>query len=94
MTTTVVTIWGVDVWCIDAFGRPEHRVLTEVKGRSVYRIDLAFRPAAAHPWNQEHVPAGDWSVEWRPMTEFYELRAQWAEALHEQSAAGEEVDGG
>ena len=60
----------------------------------VYRIDLAYRPAADHPWNQEHVPAGDWSVEWRPMAEFYKLRAQWAAALHEQSAAGEEVDGG
>lgn len=94
VTTTVVTIWGQAYWCVDAFGRPEHRVLTEVDGRAVYRVDLAFRPAAAHPWNQERVPAGDWSVEWRPMAEFYEQRAQWAEALHAQSAAGEEVGGG
>ncbi len=76
VTTTVVTIWGQQYWCIDAFGRPEHRVLTEVHGRAVYRIDLAYRPAAEHPWNQEFVPPGDWSVEWRPMTEFYRLREE------------------
>lgn len=76
--TTVVTIWGQQFWCVDAFGQPEHRALTEVDGRPVYRIDLAFRPAAAHPWNQEFVPAGDWSREWRPMSEFEQLRAQWS----------------
>ena len=94
VTTTVVTIWGQAYWCVDAFGRPEHRVLTEVDGQPVYRVDLAFRPAAAHPWNQEHVPAGDWSVEWRPMADFYELRAQWAAALQAQPAAGQEANGG
>lgn len=78
ITTTVVTIWGVEYWCIDAFGRQEHRVLTEVDGVSVYRIDLAFRPAAEHPWNQELVPWGNWSVEWRPMAEFDRLREERA----------------
>lgn len=81
ITTTVVTVWGQQYWCADAFGRPEHRVLTEVDGRPVYRIDIAFRPAAAHPWNQERVPAGDWSREWRPMAEFEALRREWAAAL-------------
>ncbi len=76
ITTTVVTIWGREFWCIDAFGRPEHRVLTQVDGVDVYRIDLAFRPAREHPWNQEFVPAGDWSVEWRPMVEFYQRRSK------------------
>lgn len=78
ITTTVVTIWGQEYWCIDAFGRPEYRILTEVDGREVYRIDLAYRPAREHPWNQEYVPAGDWSVTWKPMTEFEALRqALW-----------------
>jgi len=76
LSTTVVTIWGVEVWCIDAFGRPEDRVLTEIDGRSVYRIDPAFRPAREHPWNQEYVPPEEWSIEWRPMAEFYALRGQ------------------
>ncbi len=87
-STTVVTIWGQSYWCIDAFGRPEHRVLTEVDGREVYRIDLAFRPAAEHPWNQEFVPAGAWSVEWRPMAEFYELRRERLGAVEAHGAAG------
>lgn len=72
--TTVVTIWGVDLWCIDSFGRPEDRRLTTIDGRRVYRIDIAYRPAAAHPWNQEYVPAGDWSTRREWMTTFYELR--------------------
>lgn len=74
VATTVVTIWGHDFWCIDTFGRPEDRVLTRVDGRLVYRIDIAFRPAAEHPWNQEYVPAGDWSTRRAWMTEFYRLR--------------------
>lgn len=78
VTTTVVTIWGVEYWCIDAFGRPEDRVLTKIDGRWVYRIDIAYRPAAEHPWNQELAPWGDWSVEWRPMAEFYRLREERA----------------
>jgi len=89
ISTTVVTIWGADVWCVDAFGRPEHRVLTEIDGHPVYRIDLAFRPAADHSWNQERVPAGDWSVEWRPMAEFYTLREQRAAQLAGQAQAAE-----
>lgn len=80
-TTTVVTIWGVEWWCIDAFGSPANRVMTEIDGRRVYRIDLAFRPAAEHPWNQEYVPRADWSREWRPMAEFEALRVQRAAAL-------------
>ena len=83
VTTTVVTIWGKRFFCIDAFGRAEHRVLTEVDGHPVYRIDLAYRPAAAHPWNQEHVPPGDWRREWRPMSEFYDLRSSAATAAGE-----------
>lgn len=74
ITTTVVTIWGQRFWCIDAFGRPIDRGLRWIDGKAVYRIDLAFRPAGAHPWNQEYVPAGDWSVEWRAMAEFDQLR--------------------
>ena len=70
ISTTVVTIWGQEYWCIDAFGHPDNRVLTEVDGRSVYRIDIAYRPAAAHPWNHEYVPAGDWTIERRWMWEF------------------------
>lgn len=76
VTTTVVTIWGQEFYCIDAFGRPEHRVLTEVDGRSVYRIDIAHRPAAEHPWSMEYVPYEDWSREWRPMWEFEAIRAR------------------
>ncbi len=76
ITTTVVTIWGKEYWCIDAFGRPQDRQLTVIAGRPVYRIDIAYRPAATHPWNQEYVPDGDWSVEWRPMAEFARLREQ------------------
>lgn len=74
IATTVVTIWGQDFYCIDAFGRPEHRGLTTVDGRRVYRIDIAYRPAAAHPWNQEYVPPGDWTTRREWMTTFYELR--------------------
>lgn len=73
--TTVVTIWGVDYWCVDAFGRPADRELTRVDGRAVYRIDIAFRPAREHPWNMEFVPAGEWSRERRWMAEFEALRA-------------------
>ena len=87
-STTVVTIWGESYWCIDAFGRPEHRVLTEVDGREVYRIDLAFRPAREHPWNQEFVPAGEGSVEWRPMAEFYELREERLGGVEAHGEAG------
>lgn len=76
VTTTVVTIWSESFFCIDAFGRPEDRVLTMIDGRWVYRIDIAYRPAAEHPWNQELVPWGDWSVEWRPMAEFDRLREE------------------
>lgn len=74
VTTTVVTMWGESYWCVDSFGAPEHRVLTEVDGRDVYRIDIAHLPAAEHPWNQEYVPYSYWSREWRPMAEFYPLR--------------------
>lgn len=81
IATTVVTIWGVEIWCIDTFGRPEDRVLTRIHGRLVYRIDLAFRPAAEHHWNQEYVPAEDWSRERRWMTEFYELREKRADEI-------------
>jgi hypothetical protein len=66
-------------------------VLTEVDGRKVYRIDLAFRPAREHVWNQEHVPAGDWSVEWRPMAEFEALRR---ERLDEMMLGDEHETGG
>lgn len=76
VNTTVVTIWGVEVWCIDAFGREQDRVLTTIDGNSVYRIDIAFRPAAEHSWNMEYVPYGDWSREWRPMWEFEAIRAR------------------
>ena len=79
VATTVVTIWGQDFYCIDAFGRPEHRVLTTVDGRRVYRIDIAFRPAAAHPWNQEYVPPDDWTTRREWMTTFYELRDEVTE---------------
>lgn len=85
ITTTVVTIWGEEYWCTDSFGRPEDRVLTQVDGRPVYRIDLAFRPAGDHPWNMERVPYEEWSREWRPMTEFNALRAARAAEL-EQAA--------
>ena len=74
VATTVVTSWGQEFYCIDAFGRPEHRVLTEVDGRSVYRIDIAYRPAAAHPWNMEYVSLGDWTTRREWMTTFNELR--------------------
>ena len=73
--TTVVTIWGQEYWCIDAFGREEVRRLTWIDGRAVYRIDIAFRPAREHPWNMELVPAGEWSRERRWMEEFVALRA-------------------
>lgn len=75
VTTTVVTVWDVEVWCIDAFGRPADRRLTEIDGRRVFRIDLAYRPAAEHPWNNEYVPFGDYALEWRQMAEFNALRA-------------------
>lgn len=75
VATTVVTIWGQEYWCVDAFGRVEDRGLTEIDGRRVYRIDIAFRPAREHPWNMELVPAGEWSTARRWMTEFYSLRA-------------------
>lgn len=80
-TTTVVTIWGVEYWCIDAFGAPGNRVMTEIDGRLVYRIDIASRPAADHPWNQEYVPRADWSRVWRPMAEFEAIRAAQAAQL-------------
>lgn len=72
--TTVVTVWGVDYWCIDAFGRPEDRAKTVIDGRPVYRIDIAFSPAHLHPWNQEYVPPGEWSTRREWMTNFYDLR--------------------
>lgn len=87
-STTVVTIWGEEYWRIDAFGRPEDRQLTEVEGHSVYRIDLAFRPAREHPWNQEFVPPDDWSVAWRPMAEFYQLREERLGAEAHGAAGG------
>jgi hypothetical protein len=74
INTTVVTIWGQEYWCIDAFGDEVNQRLTTVNGRRVYRIDIADSPPAAHPWNQEWVPWGDWSKEWRPMAEFNEIR--------------------
>lgn len=74
ITTTVVTVWGQEYFCIDTFGDAENQRLTTVDGRRVYRIDIADSPPAAHPWNQEYVPWGDWSKEWRPMSEFYEVR--------------------
>lgn len=74
ITTTVITIWGQSFWCIDAFGDEVNQRLTTVDGRRVYRIDIAYRPATAHPWNQEYVPFGQWSKKWRPMWEFAELR--------------------
>lgn len=77
ITTTVVTIWGQDFWCIDTFGSPENQRLTVVKGRLVYRIDLAFRPAIEHEWNNEFVPGDDWSTRWEPMSEFYRQRDEW-----------------
>lgn len=79
--TTVVTIWGEEFWCIDAFGRPEDRKLTWIDGRAVYRIDIAFRPAGEHGWNMEFVPVGEWSREWRWMSEFEALRAGARAAL-------------
>lgn len=91
ITTTVVTIWGGEYWCIDTFGHPDNRKLTEVNGRRVYRIDLAYQPAAEHPWNQELVLFGDWSKEWRPMTEFAALReSRRASILALSVAAGPE----
>jgi len=84
ITTTVVTIWGVELWCVDAFGLPKDRVLVEIDGRWVYRIDLMYRPAAEHDWNQEVAPWGDWSKEWRSMEAFHALRDAWdAEVLQQ-----------
>ena len=77
ISTTVVTIWGEPWVCVDAFGRPEDRQMVVIDGRPVYRIDLMYRPAADHDWNQEIVPWGDWSREWLPMVEFYALRDAW-----------------
>lgn len=81
VTTTVVTIWGQEFVCVDAFGRPEDRVLTTIDGRSVYRIDIAYRPATDHPWNMEYVPYRDWSRRWMPMQLFQAMRTQQAADL-------------
>lgn len=77
ITTTVVTIWGQDFWCIDTFGSPANQRLTRINNTLVYRIDLASRPAAAHPWNNEMVPPSDWSTRWEPMSQFNALRLEW-----------------
>ena len=76
IATTVVTIWGEDFYCIDSFGRPEDQRLTEINDRRVYRIDILFRPAVEHPWNQEYVPAGDWSTRREWMATFRTLREE------------------
>lgn len=76
INTTVVTIWGQDFWCVDTFGSPRNREMTFVKGEVVFRIDLAYRPASEHKWNNEFVPPPDWSVRWEPMAEFERLRAE------------------
>lgn len=81
ISTTVVTIWGQDFVCIDAFGEEEDQKLTVVNGRRVYRIDIAFNPAAEHPWNQEYVPDGDWSTTWLPMSDFYRVRETRLQAM-------------
>ena len=77
ITTTVVTIDGIEWFCVDAFGKPKDRVMIWLDGSPFYRIDLMYRPAAKHGWNQERFPREMWSREWRPMSEFYALREVW-----------------
>lgn len=78
-TTTVVTIWGQEYWCIDALGDAHNQRLTQVNGRPVYRIDIMSSPAAEHPWNNEYTPPGSWSRQWRPWSEFDALRSAAAQ---------------
>lgn len=76
-STTVVSFWDFELFCVDAFGHPDNREAVWVKGRYVYRIDVAFHPPEDFPYNNEFVPAGQWSREWRPMDEFNRLREVW-----------------
>lgn len=72
--TTVVTIHGKDFWCIDSFGRPIDRSLRRLYGRWVYRIDVAYNPANAYPWQNYNVPFPEYSVRTEQMSDFRKMR--------------------
>lgn len=76
-TTSTVTIWGEEFWCIDAFGKEKDQRLTWVNGKKVYRIDIALKPPDLyyHEWNNEYVAPGDWHFEWTTMEAFEAMRA-------------------
>jgi hypothetical protein len=69
VTTTVLTLWDkTKWWCIDTFGKQEHRQLWyhPIAGW-VYRIDLAVSDVANSRYNQLIVH--DYETEWEPLEE-------------------------
>lgn len=65
-------------WCIDTFGDEENQHMTYIDHVPVYRIDFAVNPPDSFPYHG--VLNWNWRREWRPMAEFYALRAQWIAA--------------